>query len=387
MVHAQESSKLSLSERCVYKGALDTVETLLSPVVKSIIEEDSEYFGLSNSEMSSGLDLVSVFEGGITFSCAFLSPSLFKGGATGPAKNNSVKKCCYYQQNQHRQNEVLSHRCMPKSELPVSSAEVSARAQERLTEAAISSYVGTVFQLQVAVWLDPLVDSGRRQQIRLLVVSCSMLCSVELNDSKRISLTGKDGFAICVEAIYEPWSVFETSLSARPHLHGNKMGSKVLRVTLGQWCLNQKQKCFEFRDYMQHQFPGDSMYWSCSTHELIYTEQYAADTTCHFPLLPAAIRAAAILCFIMKLMRICTKYKLINPIAPVAVQSGVNWLSDPQINFIFAFCVYVPFSHMQKPYMKQPQKTVKAPRYQKVLAHNENVKGEEEDSKANARPT
>lgn len=86
-------------------------------------------------------------------------------------------------------------------------------------------------------------------------------------------------------------------------------------------------QCFEFRDYMQHQFPGDSMYWSCSTHELIYTEQYAADTTCHFPLLPAAIRAAAILCFIMKLMRICTKYKLINPIAPVAVQSGVNWLS------------------------------------------------------------
>lgn len=69
-----------------------------------------------------------------------------------------------------------------------------------------------------------------------------MLCSVELNDNKRISLTGKDGFAICVEAIYEPWSVFETSLSARPHLHGNKMGSKVLRVTLGQWCLNQKQK-------------------------------------------------------------------------------------------------------------------------------------------------
>lgn len=62
---------------------MDTVETLLSPVVKSIIEEDSEYFGLSNSEMSSGLDLVSVFEGGITFSCAFLSPSLFKGGATG----------------------------------------------------------------------------------------------------------------------------------------------------------------------------------------------------------------------------------------------------------------------------------------------------------------
>lgn len=31
--------------------------------------------------------------------------------------------------------------------------------------------------------------------------------------------------------------------------------------------------------------------------------------------------------------------------------------------------------------------SVKAPRYQKVLAHNENVKGEEEDSKANARPT
>lgn len=86
-------------------------------------------------------------------------------------------------------------------------------------------------------------------------------------------------------------------------------------------------QCFEFQNYMQHQFPGEAVHLSWSTPELLHPEQHGTDANCHLLLLPPAGRAAAIPHFTTKSLRFHTKHKLINQTTPVVTWFGGHWVS------------------------------------------------------------